>query len=65
MGNTRRLEEVSRERHQEKVERYRKIHELHPKKVDQGIIVRLTHLSPVRKGGRPTGIHSDGADGRS
>src|SRR5581483_10029033 len=34
MGNTRRLEEVSQERHQEKVERYRKIHELHAKKVD-------------------------------
>lgn len=40
MGNTRRLEEVSRERHQEKVERYRKIHERHAKKVDQGIIAR-------------------------
>lgn len=40
LGNTRQLEEVSRERHQEKVERYRKIHELHAKKVDQGIIGR-------------------------
>jgi transposase len=45
MGNTRRLEEVSQERHQEKVERYRKIHELHAKKVDQGIIARLVGTS--------------------
>jgi transposase len=45
MGNTRRLEEVSQERHQEKVERYRKIHELHAKKVDQGIIARQVGTS--------------------
>nr|WP_165423032.1 ISL3 family transposase [Ktedonosporobacter rubrisoli] len=45
MGNTRRLEEVSRERHQEKVEMYRKIHELHAKKVHQGIIAQLVGTS--------------------
>jgi transposase len=45
MGSTRRLEEVSRERHQEKVERYRKIHELHAKKVHQGIIAQLVGTS--------------------
>jgi transposase len=45
MGNTRRLEEVSQERHQERVERYRKIHELHAKKVDQGSIARQVGTS--------------------
>ncbi|MBA2679284.1 MAG: transposase [Ktedonobacteraceae bacterium] len=45
MGNTMRLEEVSKERHQEKVERYRKIHELDAKKVDQGIIARQVGTS--------------------
>ncbi len=45
MGNTRRLEEVSQQRHQERVERYRKIHELHAKKVDQGIIARRVGTS--------------------
>lgn len=45
MGNTRRLEEMSQQRHQEKVERYRKIHELHAKKVDQGIIARQVGTS--------------------
>lgn len=45
MGATKRLEEVSRERHQEKVERYQKIHELHAKKVHQGIIAQLVGTS--------------------
>ncbi len=45
MGNTRRLEEVSLQRHQEKVEMYRKIHELHAKKVHQGIIAQLVGTS--------------------
>ncbi|GHO85937.1 ISL3 family transposase [Dictyobacter formicarum] len=70
MGNTKRLEEVSLQRHQEKVERYRKIHELHAKKVDQGIIAhevgtsrqtvsRYIHMDqpPERRCPRRTRIH--------
>ena len=70
MGQTKRLEEVSRERHQEKVEMYRKIHKLHAKKVHQGIIAHLVGTSrqtvtrsihmdqpPERRTPRRTRIH--------
>lgn len=45
MGNTRRLEEVSQEHHQEKVKRYRKIHELHAKKVEAQEVAELKNFA--------------------